>query len=72
MCCGLVCCGVMVALDKGIPSSILEDMLMIRTCLGADMIAVSQDSGPIDVKEIGFSKSFISTNLDCPKYLLLY
>lgn len=36
------------------------------------MIAVSQDSGPIDVKEIGFSKLFISPNLDCPKYLLLY
>lgn len=34
------------------PGPILQDMLITRTCLGTDMVAVSQDSGPIDSRGI--------------------
>lgn len=61
-----MCCsgtwGLMVAVDKGIPGSILEDMLMTRTCLWTDMVALSQDSGPINDREIDFLKSLFLQN----------
>lgn len=53
----------MVAMDKGIPGSSLEDMLMTRICLGTDMVAVSQDSGS-QGREINFLKSlFLQTEI---------